>query len=78
MEMQHYIRALRARWRRSSSTFVPTVPAALGASLLTTPLYAASTQLFVSTTGTCDAANASPKARCPTSGTRRSPNRTTR
>lgn len=58
MEMQHYIRVLRARWRLVAVAFVLAVLGALGASLLTTPLYAASTQLFVSTTGTSDAAAA--------------------
>jgi len=58
VEMQHYIRVLRARWRLVAAVSVLAVLGALGASLLTTPLYAASTQLFVSTTGTSDAAAA--------------------
>lgn len=49
MEIQDYLRILQARWKIIAITTVVAILGALGASLLTTPLYEASTRLFVST-----------------------------
>jgi len=51
MEIADYLRLLRHRWKLIVAVVVLAVLAALAASLVTTPKYAASTQLFVSTTG---------------------------
>jgi len=55
VEIQSYLRILRARWKSIVVVTVLAVLGGLGASLLTTPIYAASTQLFVSTSGAADA-----------------------
>ncbi|RIK02292.1 MAG: protein tyrosine kinase, partial [Acidobacteria bacterium] len=49
MEVHDYLRILQARWKIVAVTTVVAVLGALGASLLTTPIYQASTRLFVST-----------------------------
>lgn len=51
MEMQDYLRILKARWIIIAVTVVVAVLGALGASLLTTPLYESSARMFVSTSG---------------------------
>jgi len=51
VEIRDYLRILRNRWKLITAVLVLSVLAALAFSLLTTPKYAASTQLFVSTTG---------------------------
>ncbi len=51
MEIADYLSILRHRWKLIVAVVVLAVLAALALSLLTTPKYAASTQLFVSTTG---------------------------
>ncbi len=51
MEIADYLRILRHRWKLIVAVVVLAVLAALAVSLSTTPKYAASTQLFVSTTG---------------------------
>jgi capsular exopolysaccharide synthesis family protein len=51
LEIREYLRILRNRWKLIIAVFVLSMLAALAVSLLTTPKYAASTQLFVSTTG---------------------------
>ena len=51
MEIRDYLRILRNRWKLITAMLALGVLAALAFSLLTTPKYAASTQLFVSTTG---------------------------
>jgi len=50
LEIRDYARSLQAHWELIIATVLLAMLAALGASLLTTPTYAASTQLFVSTT----------------------------
>ncbi|CAM3545416.1 polysaccharide biosynthesis tyrosine autokinase [Mycobacterium frederiksbergense] len=50
MTLQDYLKVLRSRWVTIGVTIVATVAAAAAVSLLTTPLYQASTRLFVSTT----------------------------
>lgn len=50
MEISDYLRLLRYRWKSILTVLLLSVLAALGVSSLTTPRYAASTQLFVSTT----------------------------
>ncbi|MDV6241208.1 polysaccharide biosynthesis tyrosine autokinase [Rhodococcus opacus] len=49
MEIQDYLRILQSRWKIIAITTVVAILGALGASLLTTPIYEASTRLFVST-----------------------------
>lgn len=49
MEVQDYLRILQARWKIVAITTVACILGALGASLLTTPVYQAGTRLFVST-----------------------------
>jgi len=51
VEIRDYLRTLRNRWKLIIAVTALTILAALGASLLAMPKYAASTQLFVSTTG---------------------------
>jgi len=51
VEIRDYLRILRNRWKLITAMLALGVLAALAFSLLTTPKYAASTQLFVSTTG---------------------------
>lgn len=51
MEIADYLSILRHRWKLIVALVVLAMLAALAVSLLTTPKYAASTQLFVSTTG---------------------------
>lgn len=51
MEIRDYLLILRNRWKLIIAVLVLAMLAALAASLLTTPKYAAETQLFVSTTG---------------------------
>jgi capsular exopolysaccharide synthesis family protein len=50
LNLQDFLRLLRARWITVGVTIVVTVLGAVGVTLLTTPLYEASTRLFVSTT----------------------------
>lgn len=54
VEIRDYLRVLRARWKSIIAVTVLGVAAAVLGTFLTTPLYAASSQLFVSTTGTAD------------------------
>lgn len=49
MNLQDFIKLLRSRWITVCATIVAAVLAAVALSLLTTPLYQASTRLFVST-----------------------------
>ncbi|MBC2642731.1 MULTISPECIES: polysaccharide biosynthesis tyrosine autokinase [unclassified Rhodococcus (in: high G+C Gram-positive bacteria)] len=49
MEIQDYLRILQSRWKIIAITTVVAILGALGASLMTTPIYEASTRLFVST-----------------------------
>src|SRR5690348_12051134 len=49
LELQDYVRVLRARWIIIAATTAIAILAALAYSLLTTPIYEASTRLFVST-----------------------------
>lgn len=49
MTIQEFLKVLRARWILISTTIVVTVLAAVAVNLLTTPLYEASTRLFVAT-----------------------------
>lgn len=51
MNLQEFLRALRARWIIIAATVLISLTAAIVATLLTTPLYQASTRLFVSSTG---------------------------
>ncbi|MDV7991217.1 polysaccharide biosynthesis tyrosine autokinase [Rhodococcus sp. IEGM 1374] len=51
MEIQDYLRILKARWIIIAVTVVVAILGALGASLLTTPLYESSARMFVSTSG---------------------------
>ncbi|WP_322544623.1 polysaccharide biosynthesis tyrosine autokinase [Rhodococcoides fascians] len=51
MEMQDYLKVLKARWIIIAATVVVAILGALGASLLTTPMYESSARMFVSTTG---------------------------
>ncbi|MDV6260036.1 polysaccharide biosynthesis tyrosine autokinase [Rhodococcoides yunnanense] len=51
MEIQDYLKILKARWIIIAVTVVVAVLGALGASLLTTPLYESSARMFVSTSG---------------------------
>jgi capsular exopolysaccharide synthesis family protein len=51
LEIRDYVLILRNRWKLIIAVLVLSMLAALAASLLTTPKYAASTQLFVSMTG---------------------------
>jgi receptor protein-tyrosine kinase len=51
MNLQDFVKLLRARWLTVCVTILVTVLGAVAVSLLTTPLYQASTRLFVSTTG---------------------------
>lgn len=51
LEIRDYVRTIRARWKLLVVTVLLATLAGLGVSLLTTPTYAASAQLFVSTTG---------------------------
>ena len=50
MNLQDFVKLLRSRWMTLCVTTLAVVLAAVGVSLLTTPLYQASTRLFVSTT----------------------------
>ena len=50
MNLQDFLRLLRARWVTVSITILVAVAGAVAVSLLTTPLYQASARLFVSTT----------------------------
>ena len=54
VEIRDYLRTLRNRWRIVAVATVLGVLAALAVSLLTTPQYKASSQLFVTTTGSGD------------------------
>jgi capsular exopolysaccharide synthesis family protein len=58
VEIRDYLRILRNRWKLIAAVLVLSMLAALAASLLTTPKYAASTQLFVSTTAQDNTASA--------------------
>ncbi|MFJ7387866.1 YveK family protein, partial [Rhodococcus erythropolis] len=49
MEIVDYLKILQARWRIVAAVTVLGILGALGASLLSTPVYQASTRLFVST-----------------------------
>lgn len=51
MEIQDYLRILKARWIIIAVTVIVAILGALGASLLTTPLYESSARMFVSTSG---------------------------
>lgn len=51
MEIQDYLKILKARWIIIAVTVVVAILGALGASLMTTPLYQSSARMFVSTTG---------------------------
>lgn len=51
METKEHLRTLRNRWRIVAGSIVVAVLAALTLSLLTTPQYRASSQLFITTTG---------------------------
>ncbi|WP_241249850.1 polysaccharide biosynthesis tyrosine autokinase [Rhodococcus sp. X156] len=51
VEISDYFRILRSRWKLVVAVIAAGVLVALSVSLLTTPKYAATTQLFVSTTG---------------------------
>lgn len=51
LDIRDYLRILRNRWKLITAVVVLSMLGALAVSLLTTPKYAASTQLFVSTTG---------------------------
>ena len=50
MTLQNYVKLLRTRWVLICVTIAVGVSAAVALNLLTTPLYEASTTLFVSTT----------------------------
>ena len=50
MEVQDYLKVLQARWKIIAVVTVVAILGALGASLISTPIYQASTRLFVSTT----------------------------
>ncbi len=49
MEVQDYLKVLQARWKIIAVVTVVAILGALGASLISTPIYQASTRLFVST-----------------------------
>ncbi|MCJ0902138.1 polysaccharide biosynthesis tyrosine autokinase [Rhodococcus sp. ARC_M6] len=49
MEVQDYLKILQARWKIIAVVTVVAILGALGASLISTPIYQASTRLFVST-----------------------------
>ncbi|OZE34095.1 MULTISPECIES: polysaccharide biosynthesis tyrosine autokinase [unclassified Rhodococcus (in: high G+C Gram-positive bacteria)] len=51
MEIQDYLKILKARWIVVAVTVIVAVLSSLGASLLTTPLYESSARMFVSTSG---------------------------
>ncbi|MDI6630379.1 MAG: Wzz/FepE/Etk N-terminal domain-containing protein, partial [Rhodococcus sp. (in: high G+C Gram-positive bacteria)] len=51
MEIQDYLRILKARWIIIAVTVVVAILGALGASLMATPSYESSARMFVSTTG---------------------------
>lgn len=51
LNLQDFVKTLRARWLTVCVTTVLTLLAAVAVTLLTTPLYQASTRLFVSTNG---------------------------
>lgn len=51
MNLQDFVKALRARWITVCVTLIAAVVGATAVTLLTTPLYQASTRLFVSTNG---------------------------
>ncbi|WP_197378195.1 polysaccharide biosynthesis tyrosine autokinase [Mycolicibacterium mengxianglii] len=51
MNLQDFVKTLRARWVTVAVTLVVAVLGAVAITLLTTPLYQASTRLFVSTNG---------------------------
>ncbi|MEH6793171.1 MAG: polysaccharide biosynthesis tyrosine autokinase [Rhodococcus sp. (in: high G+C Gram-positive bacteria)] len=51
MEIQDYLKILKARWIIIAVTVVVAILGALGTSLLTTPLYESSARMFVSTSG---------------------------
>ncbi|MDV6233166.1 polysaccharide biosynthesis tyrosine autokinase [Rhodococcus cercidiphylli] len=51
MEIQDYFKILKARWIIIVVTVIVAILGALGASLLTTPLYESSARMFVSTSG---------------------------
>ena len=51
MEIQDYLKFLKARWIIIAVTVIVAILGALGASLLTTPLYESSARMFVSTSG---------------------------
>lgn len=57
MTIQDYVKALRTRWVIACVTIAVTVLAAIALNLLTTPLYQASTRLFVSTTSGASASD---------------------
>ncbi len=53
MDVRDYLKILQARWKIVAVVTVVVILGALGASLIATPIYQASTRLFVSTsTGT--------------------------
>lgn len=54
MDVRDYLKVLRTRWRIAVGTAVVGLLAALGVSLLTTPQYAASSQLFITATASTD------------------------
>lgn len=58
MDLRAYVRALRGHWLLALSALVLSLSAAGLVTWQTTPLYSASTRLFVSTPGTSDAAAA--------------------
>ena len=51
MEIQDYLKILKARWIIIAVTVIVAILGALGASLLTTPLYESSARMFVSISG---------------------------
>ncbi|MEW2015352.1 polysaccharide biosynthesis tyrosine autokinase [Rhodococcus sp. NPDC076796] len=51
MEIQDYLKILKARWIIIAVTVIVAILGALAASLLTTPLYESSARMFVSTSG---------------------------
>ncbi|GAB2934961.1 polysaccharide biosynthesis tyrosine autokinase [Rhodococcus aerolatus] len=54
MDIRDYLKVLRTRWRVVAGTTLVGVLVALGVSLTTTPQYAASSQLFITTTANTD------------------------
>lgn len=51
MDVQDYLKILRARWVIVAVTLIVAILGALGASLLATPMYESSARMFVSTSG---------------------------